>query len=104
MGKFVDFYVKMMETPEAQKKFGEIMANGSNEKALDELIALAKEYGFDFTKEEVIEYYKANVGNDSAELTDADLEAVAGGKGFKIPSYSNEDFGKALLGLAGNFI
>lgn len=104
MSKFVDFYVKMMETPEAQKKFAEIASNSADEKALEKVIGLAKEYDFDFTKEEVKEYFKTNYSNDSAELTDADLEAVAGGKGGKIPRYTDEEFGKSLLGFGGALI
>ncbi|MEL7658082.1 MAG: Nif11-like leader peptide family RiPP precursor [Bacillota bacterium] len=100
--KFVDFFVKVMETPEAQAKFTEITANGTNDKVFDDLIVFAKDYGYDFTKEEIVEYFKANVSN--AELSDDDLEAVAGGKGFRMPEYTNEEFGKAFLSVFGAFL
>ncbi len=99
MGKFVEFYVKMMETPEAQKKVAEIVGRGANDEAIEKLIALAKDYGFDFTREEVAEYFKNNLNYESSELSDAELEAVAGGKGVK--HYSNEEFGKSLLSFGG---
>ncbi len=96
--KFVDFYVKVMESPEAQAKFAKIASGGADNEVFDQLIAFAKETGFDFSKEEVVEYFKTNF-SDNAELTDDDLESVAGGKGLKVPQYSNEEFGKSLLGV-----
>lgn len=98
--KFVDFYAKVMQSPEEHAKVAAIAAGGATEETFDKLIAYAKESGFDFTKEEVVEYFKTNF-SDKGELTDDDLEAVAGGKGLKIPQYTNEEFGKSLLGIFG---
>lgn len=97
--KFVEFYAMVMQSPELHAKFAEI-SSGTGTDVFDQLIAFAKENGFDFTKEEVLEYFKTNF-NNSGELTDDDLEAVAGGKGLRIPEYSNEEFGKSLLGVFG---
>ncbi len=101
MGKFVDFYVKVMESPEAKQKVSAIVAGGAKDDAIEKMIALAKEYGFEFTKQEIAEYFKTNFSSDSTELSDADLEAVAGGKGGKIPHYSDEEFGKSLVSFGG---
>lgn len=100
MGKFVDFYVKVMETPELKAKVSAIITGGGDA-AIDKLIALAKENGFEFTKQEVADYFKTNFSGDGAELSDADLEAVAGGKGGRIPRYSDEEFGKSLVSIGG---
>jgi predicted ribosomally synthesized peptide with nif11-like leader len=101
MGKFVDFYVKVMETPELKAKVAAIIAGGTGDAAIEKLIALAKENGFEFTKQEVVDYFKTNFSGDGGELSDADLEAVAGGKGGRIPKYSDEEFGKSLVSIGG---
>jgi len=51
---------------------------GEKDAGVDEIIALAKEYGFLFTVDE-IEKFRSESAPCSAELNEEDLEAVAGG-------------------------
>mgnify|MGYP003863407033 CR=1 FL=1 len=47
------------------------------DKAIEQGIQIAKEAGFEFTKEQFLEY--TNSQNNESELSDDDLEQVAGG-------------------------
>ncbi|MEL7658083.1 MAG: Nif11-like leader peptide family RiPP precursor [Bacillota bacterium] len=81
MNKFVEFYNYVAGDAEAKSKLEALMAKGANmdkDAYFDEMIAFAKDQGYDFTKEEVIKYFEDNFAE--GELSDDDLEAVAGGK------------------------
>ncbi len=72
LDKFKAFSQKVLEDQELKKKAKEI---GMND--LDGIIALAKENGFDITKEDFEAAAKEFESNN--ELSDEDLEQVAGG-------------------------
>lgn len=79
--KFIDFYNHVVEKADAKAKMEALMAQSasmSQDAYFDAMIAFAKEEGFDFTKEEVVKYFEDNYSD--GELSDEDLEAVAGGK------------------------
>ena len=82
MNKFVEFYNYVTSDAEAKAKLEALIAKGGNmdkDAYFDEMIAFAKGQGYDFTKEEVVKYFADNF--EEGELSDDDLEAVAGGKG-----------------------
>lgn len=94
MNKFMEFYSHVTENEEASKglavlseKFNQ---DSDQESVLDELIAFAKKEGFHFEKEEVKGFIEG--ASASGELSDEELEAVAGGK--------NGSGGCFLLGLS----
>ncbi len=79
--KFIDFYNHVVENAAVKAKMEALMAQGasmSKDAYFDAMIAFAKEEGYAFTKDEVIKYFEDNFS--SGELSDEDLEAVAGGK------------------------
>jgi hypothetical protein len=88
MSKFTEFYIKLTTEPAVSAEFDKIIKDMKipdgtpfadlNDEQISALIPLAEKTGFEFTLEEVKAYF-AKMGND--ELSDSELEAVAGGKG-----------------------
>lgn len=87
MSKFLEFYNKINGDPVVTEEFKKIaekyklpagvkISDLSNE-VLTALIPVAEKAGFEFTVEEVKAYLKKS---DEGELSDDELEAVAGGK------------------------
>lgn len=99
MNKFVEFYNYVAGDAKAKSDMEALMAKGASmdkDAYFDAMIAFAKDKGFDFTKEEVIKYFEDNFSN--GELSDDDLEAVAGGK------MSNQDWGDFWTGFKAGFV
>ena len=57
----------------------EMMAKLKEAKSVEDVIAIAKEYGQELTQEQAQEIYDQLKAYASGELSDDDLEAVAGG-------------------------
>ncbi|MDR3280640.1 MAG: Nif11-like leader peptide family RiPP precursor [Synergistaceae bacterium] len=102
MNKFLNFRDKLTSDGKLAAEYGEIIrrrgiAKGTNFSDLDdstisEIIQAAVRAGFDFTIEEVRKYFASD---SQDELSDAELESVAGGKGgskttLTIDLYYNE--------------
>ena len=68
---------------EKAKSDEELMAKldalGAKDAGDDEIIALAKEYGFTVTAEDIDQVKNESAGSTDKELTEEELEAVAGG-------------------------
>ena len=81
MNKIAEFYNKVMSGEALKEKFTAIVGNVAPDKLSDEalgkLAELAKEAGFEITVAEAKEYFKPVEG----EISDDDLDKVAGGKG-----------------------
>lgn len=84
MSKMQDLYNKVAADNELQAKFTEIIKNSGasgKEATQVKLIAFAKEAGFDVSAEEIREFFDDVSKNMEGELSDTELDMVAGGKG-----------------------
>ena len=75
MSQMNELYAKVAGDAALQAKFAEIMKDPT----ADKLTAFAKDAGYDVTGQEAIAYF-AEKGKAGAELDDAELDMVAGGK------------------------
>ncbi len=79
MSKVTEFYAKALSDEKTKSKLGEILAgksiNEADDSQLEKIGELAKELGFEITIDEA----KSFLNNSDGELSDDDLEAVAGG-------------------------
>lgn len=85
MDKFTAFYHKVTTDEALATRVAEILGDDDEienvtDEQLQQLSALAKEIDFDISVEEAKEYFKRE---DDEQLTNAELEMVAGGKGDK---------------------
>jgi predicted ribosomally synthesized peptide with nif11-like leader len=83
MEKMMELYQKVAGDKTLQEKFGEILNNAeqAGQKATDsKLVEFAKEAGFDVSAEEIREFFNTAAEKGSGELSDSELDSVAGGK------------------------
>ena len=83
MSKMKELYEKVAGDSTLQSKFYEIMSNAekAGEKATDEsLIRFAKEAGYDITLDEIKAFFSELAEPKQGELSDEELDLVAGGK------------------------
>jgi predicted ribosomally synthesized peptide with nif11-like leader len=83
MEKMQELYDKVAKDDTLQAKFNEIMNSAEKagkEETAANLVAFAKEAGFDVTAEEIQAFFKNLVENQNGSLSDAELDMVAGGK------------------------
>ena len=71
-----NFMEKIIHDKELQKKIISLPTDDMDG-AIEQGVQIAKEAGFNFTKEHFLEY--TNAQNNESELSDNDLEQVAGG-------------------------
>ena len=84
MDAMKELYEKVSKDVTLQEKFTMIMkdAEKAGEEATKEkLISFAKEAGYAVTTEEMQEFFKGLAETKEGELSDAELDQVAGGKG-----------------------
>lgn len=83
MNKIEEFYNKVMQDETLKEKFLGIVGNTEklSEETLGKLAELAKEIGFDITIDEAKTYLTPVEG----ELSDDDLDKVAGGRVYEFP-------------------
>ena len=74
-----------------------------NAKDMDEMIKVFADQGIDVTAEELEQAAKAALAEDSGELTESDLEDVAGGYGNFIKTASDY-VGRAALKAVNSFL
>ncbi len=74
------FFEKIQADAKLQEKL-KALQEKTQEETVDAVVALAKESGYEVTREDLMEYMKAagKAVNENAELEDAELDAVAGG-------------------------
>lgn len=82
MDKMKELYAKVAGDSALQAKFAEIMkeAAEAGEETKEKLTNFAKEAGFEVIREEMEEFFKKLGEKPAGELSDAELDAVAGGK------------------------
>lgn len=84
MSKMKELYEKVAGDSDLQAKFAEIMKGAAEEEATKEkLIAFAKEAGYDVAVEEMQAFFKGLAEAEKGELSDTELDQVAGGKNDK---------------------
>jgi len=90
MSKMSELYAKVAADSALQEKFGKIVEEADDEAAFGEkLIAFAKEQGFDVTLSDIKEFFKSLAEPAKGQLSEEDLDSVAGGKiGFGDPNLS----------------
>jgi len=83
MEKMKELYEKVANDKELQAKFFEIMkdAEKAGESVTSEkLISFAKDVGYDITPDEMKDFFSKLAESKEGQLTDAELDIVAGGK------------------------
>ncbi len=81
MTKMNELYAKVAADSALQEKFGKIIEEAGDEAALGEkLIAFAKELGYEITVEEIREFFVSKSESSGGQLSEEELDAVAGGK------------------------
>lgn len=101
MEKMKQLYEKVAADSTLQEKFSKIMseAETAGETATGEkLTAFAKEAGFDVTIEEVQDFFSKLSESEKGELSESELDMVAGGKSAM--GFVNITFSVASLGVA----
>ncbi len=109
MEKMKELYAKVAGDPALQAKFAAIIkeAAEAGEATKEKLAVFAKDTGYEVTPEESREYFKSladQAAQKDGVLSDAELDAVAGGKQvgqkeFDIMSYLTLGFGCVLASL-----
>lgn len=95
MSEMKELYLKVTKDADLQAKITEILKNAEKageDTTKERLIQFAKEEGFEITVEEMQAFFKDLAENNSTELSAAELDMVAGGKGTK-PLISRMDLG-----------
>ncbi len=83
MSKMKELYEKVATDYKLQEKFAEIMKDvevDGEAATKEKLVAFAKENGYDVAIDEMQEFFKGLVEAKDGELSDAELDRVAGGK------------------------
>lgn len=88
MSKITDLYMHVTENPDVATRLQNLvqtfpqqaeLTSEQQEQIIDDLIVFAKEEGYLFTREEVYGYLTSTMEN--GEISEDELDAVAGGKG-----------------------
>ncbi|MEL7656601.1 MAG: Nif11-like leader peptide family RiPP precursor [Bacillota bacterium] len=83
MSKMNELYAKVAADSALQEKYYKIVEEAGDEAALGEkLVAFAKEQGFDITISDVEEFFKSLAEPANGQLSEEELDSVAGGKGI----------------------
>ena len=83
MEKMKKLYEKVAKDSTLRTKFEEIMKNAVDagpEKTGEELTAFAKGAGYEVSIEEIRDFFQSLTEQKESDLSDAELDAVAGGK------------------------
>ena len=83
MNNMEKLYQKVSADASLQQKFSEIMkdSESAGKEAIDaKLLDFAREAGFEITVEEMNRFFAGKIQGTKDELSDAELDAVAGGK------------------------
>lgn len=90
MSKMKELYAKVAADSALQAKYYKIVEEASDEAALGEkLITFAKEQGFEITLSDIEEFFKSLAEPTNGQLSEEELDSVAGGKlGFGQPNLS----------------
>ena len=83
MSGMIALYEKVAGNSVLQAKFSQILAQSEQdgkELTEDKLVAFAKEQGFDLSLSEMSEFFQSLSHTEQGELSDLELDLVAGGK------------------------
>ena len=112
MSKIEELYAKVATDSTLQRKFAEIMSEAEatgKAKAEEALVAFAKEAGYEIPFEEARQFMENLVAKKkNGELTDTELDLVAGGKSDKgvmaiFASVISAGIGCGILSIVGAF-
>lgn len=84
-----NFYTLIQNSQELQAQLG---AADSSENFAETAVRIGEENGYSFTAEDVNAFISQQRSGANAELSEADLEAVAGGKGRTCPADTRVTF------------
>ena len=88
------FYNEVAASEELQKEFATV-----SQESAEAIVAFAKKYGCETTKEEVKAFFEKKI-EENGELSEAELDAVAGGKSGNVILLSIGSFGLACAFLS----
>jgi predicted ribosomally synthesized peptide with nif11-like leader len=83
MNDMEKMYQKVAEDSELQQKFSDIMSDAEKAgeaETKSKLIAFAGEAGFEISIEEMSQFFAEKIQNGAGELSETELDMVAGGK------------------------
>ena len=86
MEKMKELYHKVATDPTLRNKYNTIIQDAEKTEADEsekKLLALAKEAGYDVTLSEMLDFFKDMSAPDAGELSESELDMVAGGKSSK---------------------
>ena len=89
MEKMKELYQKVLNDPTLQAKFNTIMKEAEKadrEETEKKLLAFANAAGYDLTIEDAAVFFSAPESTAEGELSDAEMDMVAGGKTFTLGS------------------
>lgn len=88
MSKMKELYEKVASDSALQAKFSEIMKKAEekgSDATAESLVAFAKEEGYEVGSEEITKFFaELSEKSKGGELSDMELDSVAGGKGEKV--------------------
>ena len=82
MDKMKELYEKVAKDSNLLAKFNAIMKETGDAKFSEKLTAFAKEAGYEVSVEEAQKFFKALSEEKAGQLSDSELDMVAGGKGL----------------------
>lgn len=83
MSKMQELYDKVAQDSDLQAKFSAVIENAQKDgeaNVNDELIRFANSIGYDITLDEMIEFFREIAEDTDGDLSEAELDMVAGGK------------------------
>ncbi len=83
MSKMQELYDKVTQDRDLQAKISEVIKNAQKDgeaNVNDELIRFVNSIGYDITLDEMVEFFRVIAEDTDGELSEAELDMVAGGK------------------------
>lgn len=102
MSTMKELYLKVAADESLQQKVNKIFeaAGEDADIAGKKLVEFAKEQGYDVTVEEIGEFFKTMSEGTDGQLSDEDLDAVAGGKQQRPGGPGGPGFGPISMGVS----
>ena len=91
MSKMKELYLKVSKDETLQEKVTTIMKDAEKageEATTEKLIAFAKDAGYDIKADEMQSFFKELAEKDNGELSESEMDMVAGGKGAGPQAFS----------------
>jgi predicted ribosomally synthesized peptide with nif11-like leader len=88
MDKMKELYEKVAKDGNLQAKFNAIMKEAGDSKFAEKLSSFAKEAGYEVSIEEAQKFFKTLSEEKEGQLSDSELDMVAGGKNLPFIAHS----------------